>query len=96
MAYGFRQFLVRRLNSLYLVDANLHEKLLLQSPQDLLWVSVAPDSSQILVETADDLPRALLPRPPRPQKRKPNPDSLSNFWIAILWRRSELSNSVHK
>ena len=55
---GSGQFLLRRLNSLYLVDSNLHEKLLLQSPQDLLWVSVTPDSSQILVETADDLPKA--------------------------------------
>jgi VWFA-related protein len=53
---GSGRFLLRRLNSLYLVDSTLHEKLLLQSRRDLLWVSVTPDSSQILVETADDVP----------------------------------------
>lgn len=54
---GSGKFLLRRLNNLYLVDATLHEKLLLQSPKDLLWVSVTPDHSQILVETAEDPPK---------------------------------------
>src|SRR5579864_2603231 len=47
-------FLLRRLNDLYVLDSNLHEKLLLSSPKDLLWVSVTPDGSQIIVETAKD------------------------------------------
>ncbi len=54
---GAGQFLLRRLNGLYLIDASLHEKLLLQSPKDVVWVSVTPDRNQILVETADDLPK---------------------------------------
>ena len=54
---GSGRFLLRRLNSLYLVNSTLQEKLLLQSPKDLLWVSVTPDHSQIIIETADDLPK---------------------------------------
>jgi len=48
------RFLLRRLNKLYNVDASLHETLLLNSPKDLLWVSVTPDGSQIIVETEND------------------------------------------
>jgi hypothetical protein len=33
-------FLLRRLNDLYIVDSSLHEKLLLSSPKDLLWVTL--------------------------------------------------------
>jgi hypothetical protein len=44
-------FLLRRLNDLYIVDSSLHEKLLLSSPKDLLWVTVTPDGGQIIVET---------------------------------------------
>jgi len=48
------KILLRRLNSLYLVDSSLHETLLLKSPKDLLWVSVTPDGSQIIAETEND------------------------------------------
>jgi VWFA-related protein len=48
------RFLLRRWNTLYIVDASLHEALLLNSPKDLLWVSVTPDGSQIIVETEND------------------------------------------
>ena len=54
---GSGKFLLRRLNSLYLVDSSLQERLLLQSPKDLLWVTVTPDYRQILIETAEDLPK---------------------------------------
>ena len=41
------KFLLRKWNSLYVVDSNLQETLLLKSPKDLLWVSVTPDGSQL-------------------------------------------------
>jgi len=49
--FGAGKLLLRRLNDLYVVDADLHERLLMSSPKDLLWVAVTPDASQIIVET---------------------------------------------
>jgi len=51
---GPGKFLLRRWNDLYVVDAELHESLLLSSRKNLLWVSVTPDGGQIIVETAND------------------------------------------
>jgi VWFA-related protein len=51
---GSGQFLLRKLNSLYLVDGDLHEKLLMNSPRDLVWVTVTADKKQIIVETAQN------------------------------------------
>src|SRR5690348_13491456 len=51
---GSGQFLLRKLNSLYLVDADLHEQLLMNSPRNLLWVTVTADKKQIIVETAQN------------------------------------------
>jgi VWFA-related protein len=48
---GNGRVLLRRLNRLYEVNSNLEERMLLDSPADLLWVSVTPDGKQILVET---------------------------------------------
>jgi VWFA-related protein len=48
------KFLLRKWNSLYIVDSNLHETLLLKSPKDLLWVSVTPDGSQVITETENE------------------------------------------
>jgi VWFA-related protein len=48
------RFLLRKLNKLYIVDSSLHETPLLSSPKDLLWVSVTPDGSQIIIETEND------------------------------------------
>ena len=48
------RFLLRKWNSLYLVDSNLRETLLLKSPKDLLWVSVTPDGNEIIIETEND------------------------------------------
>ncbi len=48
------KFLLRKWNSLYVVDSTLHETLLLKSPKDLLWVSVTPDGNQIILETESD------------------------------------------
>ena len=56
------QFLLRRLNSLYVIDSNLNERLLLTSPKNLLWVSVTPDGSQFIIETEYDKNAALSPR----------------------------------
>lgn len=51
---GDGRFLLRKLNSLYEVDSNLDEKLVLESPKQLLFTSVTPDGKQIIVETAVD------------------------------------------
>ena len=47
------EFLLRRGNELYLIDSSLQEKLLLKSPERLLWVTVTPDARQIVIETAN-------------------------------------------
>jgi hypothetical protein len=64
------RFLLRRLNKLYIVDSSLHESLLLSSPKDLLWVSVTPDGSQIIIETENDK-KAGTSTPKSPAKPEP-------------------------
>ena len=76
---GSGTFLLRRLNGLYLVDATLHEKLLLQSPKDLLWVSVTPDHSQIIVETAEDAPKPSAAESSSNQEPKSKPGFVVQF-----------------
>lgn len=66
-ALGSGRFLLRRLNSLYLVDSDLHEKLLLTSPRPFLWISVTADSRQIIVERGDG-PPAKAKDPAKPAK----------------------------
>ena len=51
---GEGRILLRRLNQLYEVNANLEEKLIYDSPKDLLWVSVTSDGRQIIVQTKSD------------------------------------------
>ncbi len=51
---GSGKFLLRKLNSLYIVDSALHEQLLMASPKALVWVAVTPDKKQIIVETAEN------------------------------------------
>ncbi|HYM75953.1 MAG TPA: VWA domain-containing protein [Candidatus Dormibacteraeota bacterium] len=51
---GGGRILLRRLNSLFVIDADLRETPLWTSPKDLLWVSVTPDGQQIITETMDD------------------------------------------
>ena len=51
---GQGHFLLRILNSLYVLDSNLQQKLLLQSPAEILWTSVTPDGKQIILETTVD------------------------------------------
>lgn len=46
-------FLLRKLNRLYEVNSNFEEKLILDSPDELHWVSVTPDGRQIIIETPD-------------------------------------------
>jgi VWFA-related protein len=76
---GPGKFLLRRLNSLYVVDAALHENLLLQSPKDLLWVSVTPDHSQVVVETAEDLPKPLSTESSSIQEARTKPGFVVQF-----------------
>jgi len=79
---GPGKVLLRRLNSLYSVDANLRETLLLSLPRDLLWVSVTPDGSQIVVETAKDA-NAVAVKESKPNSSKapgkPEPKYLIEF-----------------
>jgi len=49
---GSGRVLLRRLNRLYELNSNLEEKLVFDSPKDLLWVTVIPDGTQIIVETS--------------------------------------------
>jgi VWFA-related protein len=51
---GSGKFLLRKLNSLYELDPDLNEKLVLSSDREFLWISVTPDGRQIIVERADD------------------------------------------
>ncbi len=53
---GSGHILLRRLNSLYLLDSSLHETLLLNSPKPFLWIAVTPDGKQIIVERRIDEP----------------------------------------
>ncbi len=48
---GNGRFLLRKLNSLYLVDSSLHEQLLMDSPKDLEWLTVSADGKQVILET---------------------------------------------
>ena len=54
---GSGRFLLRRLNRLYEVNSSFEEKLILDSPEELHWVSVTPDGRQIIAETPDDSAR---------------------------------------
>ncbi len=51
---GNGHFLLRKLNSLYIVDSSLQETVLPIFPADLLWVSVTPDGKQIVIESTDE------------------------------------------
>ena len=53
---GPGRILLRRLNRLYEVNGDLEEKLVLDSPQELLWVSVTPGGKQIITETKVSAP----------------------------------------
>ena len=71
------------------MDSALKEKLLLESPRNLLWVSVTPDKKQIIVGTAENKDAANNPsREPAESKNKVQRNSNSNFWISIPWRHS--------
>jgi VWFA-related protein len=66
------KFLLRRWNSLYVVDSGLKERLLLTSPRNLLWVSVTPDGSQVIIETEyDKKTAASTPKPSTKSKSQP-------------------------
>ena len=62
------EFLLRRGNELYLIDSSLHEKLLLKSPDTLLWVTVTPDARQIVIETPNPARRETNSKSQNPPK----------------------------
>lgn len=45
------RFVLRKLNSLYELDSDLHETLLTSFSSDLLWADTTPDGKQIVTET---------------------------------------------
>jgi VWFA-related protein len=49
-ALGSGKFLLRRLNTLYLVDSELREKVLMMSPDPLVWIGVTADGKEIITE----------------------------------------------
>jgi VWFA-related protein len=53
---GSGKVLLRRLNTIFIVDSNLRETPIWTSPKDLLWVAVTPDGKQVITETMDDEP----------------------------------------
>jgi VWFA-related protein len=53
-SFGEGRVLLRRLNSFYVVDSHLQERLLLNSPNEVLWTSVTPDGKQVILETAEE------------------------------------------
>jgi len=66
------KFLLRKWNSLYVVDSSLKERLLLTSPKNLLWVSVTPDGSQVIIETEyEKKTAASAPKPSSKAKSQP-------------------------
>jgi VWFA-related protein len=67
---GDGKVLLRRLNQLYEVNSNLEEKLIFDSPQDLLWVTVTPDGKQIVVETSSPLPTTQVDKKTADAKNK--------------------------
>jgi len=73
---GSGKFLLRKLNDLYVVDSALHENLLMSSRKDLLWVSVTPDGSQIVVETTSDTRDS---KPEQTSAAKPKPKFVAQF-----------------
>ena len=65
---GDGRVLLRKLNQLYEVNANLEERQIFQSEKDLLWISVTPDGKQIIVETSAGASTA--PDTSKPMDRK--------------------------
>jgi VWFA-related protein len=90
-------FLLRKGNDLYLLDASLHEKLLLHSPKALLWVSVTPDASEIVTETAI-APDATNDSSPRPATAPAGPRFVAQFLDAktLAPRRTLTLNEIVK
>jgi VWFA-related protein len=77
------KLLLRRGRELYSVDSALHETLRLSSPRDLVWVSITPDGTQIVVETARDAKGTgggeSIPRPSKSESKKP-----ANYLVEFL------------
>jgi VWFA-related protein len=77
---GSGRFLLRKLNSLYRVDSDLRQTLLLTSPKPFLWITVTTDGKQILVERQRDEGKAKTsgkPAKPKVQIEFLDSESLS-------------------
>jgi VWFA-related protein len=80
---GSGRFLLRKLNSLYLVDSELHEKLLMTSPTPLLWVGVTGDGKQIITERPQDTEQSKAISGSKPSKPKVRLDFLDTDTLAV-------------
>jgi VWFA-related protein len=80
---GSGKLLMRRLNNLYLLDADLHEKLLLSSPKPFLWISVTPDGKQIIVERRQDEIAGAKTSSAKPAKPKVQIEFLETETLSI-------------
>lgn len=79
--------LLRRGDDLYRVDSKLQEKPVFHSPHPLLWVSVTPDRTQILVET-ELPPVASTATPAAPSTAaKPEPVYQVEFFDSLTFAR---------
>jgi hypothetical protein len=78
---GAGRVLVRRLNQLYEVNSNLEERLVFDSPKDLLWVTVTADGKQIIVETSLGTGTA---NDPREGEGKDDPKKKERVQVAFL------------
>jgi VWFA-related protein len=70
---GRGRFLLRKLNRLYAVDSQFGEQLVLDSPAELMWITVTPDGRQILAETPEETRLAST------DKRESSPVKISFF-----------------
>jgi len=88
---GSGQFLLRKLNQLYLVDSQFSEKLVFDSPKQLRWISVTPDGKQILVETREDVIAAGSNSKNKPRVKISFLDAASFAVVRTIELRDEVS-----
>lgn len=92
---GNGRVLLRRLNRLYEVNAELEDRLLLDSPAELLWVSVTPDGKQILVETkAERDPKGAKSKEDKENKRERVTVTFLDSTSMVVQRKIEVRGTI--
>ena len=78
---GDGRFLLRKLNTIYLLDSSLHEQLLLTPPNDTIaWMTVSADGKQIIFETEKANGAKASSDQTSQSSEKTNPKYLLNFF----------------